>query len=73
VIFLNQCSGIEAPRVWLGETIRRGGRGSVSHGTDIIVGMTEGGLVVIASANARKRRANHQSGYWPHLQACILP
>jgi hypothetical protein len=29
--FLNQCSGIEAPRAWPGETIRRGARGSVSR------------------------------------------
>jgi hypothetical protein len=35
---------------------------------------------VSASANALKRRANHQSGhveakykFWPHLQARILP
>ncbi|XP_020407755.1 homeotic protein knotted-1-like [Zea mays] len=29
--FLNQCSGIEAPRVWLGETIWRGGREQYAH------------------------------------------
>jgi hypothetical protein len=44
------------------------------------VGMTEGGLTVNTSADARKRRVNHQSGHveakyklWPHLQARILP
>jgi hypothetical protein len=30
--FQNQCNGIEAPRAWPGETIMRGGRGSVSRG-----------------------------------------
>jgi hypothetical protein len=30
--FSNQCSGIGAPRAWPGETIMRGGRGSVSRG-----------------------------------------
>jgi hypothetical protein len=47
--------------------------GQSAAGTNMVVGMTEGGLAVITSANARKRRANHQSGYWPHLQAHILP
>jgi hypothetical protein len=44
------------------------------------VGMTEGGLTMGASADALKRRANHQSGHveakyklWPHLQARISP
>jgi hypothetical protein len=44
------------------------------------VGVTEGGLMVSTSADARERRANHQSGHveakyklWPHLQARILP
>jgi hypothetical protein len=44
------------------------------------VGVTEGGLTVGASADALKRRANHQSGHveakyklWPHMQARILP
>jgi hypothetical protein len=30
--FLNQCSGIEAPRAWPSETIRPRGHGSVSRG-----------------------------------------
>jgi hypothetical protein len=44
------------------------------------VGVTEGKLMVSTSADARKRRANHQSGHveakyklWLHLQARILP
>jgi hypothetical protein len=48
--------------------------------TDMAVGVTEGGLTVGASADALKRRANHQSGHveakyklWPHMQARILP
>jgi hypothetical protein len=43
------------------------------------VGMSEGGLTVSMSADARKRHADHQSGHveakyklWPHLQARIL-
>jgi hypothetical protein len=32
-------------------------------GTDVAVGVTEGGLTVITSANARKRRANRQSSF----------
>jgi hypothetical protein len=44
------------------------------------VGVTEGGLTVSTSVDARKRLANHQSGHveakyklWLHLQARILP
>jgi hypothetical protein len=71
--FLNQRSGIEAPRAWSGETIRRGGRGSVSRGD--------------RHGSWRDRRwdgddyvskhteAVRQSPIklWPHLQARILP
>jgi hypothetical protein len=32
-------------------------------GTDVAVGVTEGGLTVITSASARKRRANRQSSF----------
>jgi hypothetical protein len=49
-------------------------------GTDMAVGVTEGGLMVTTSAYARKRCANHQLGHveakyklWPHLQARIFP
>jgi hypothetical protein len=44
------------------------------------VGVTKGRLTMSASADALKRRANHQSSHveakyklWPHLQARILP
>jgi hypothetical protein len=71
--FSNQCSIIEAPRAWLGETIMRGGRGSVSRGDRH------------GSWRDRKRSGNdyvskhtkaaRQSPVkvWPHLQALILP
>jgi hypothetical protein len=57
-----------------------GAEGQSAEGTDMAVGMTEGGLTVSASADALKRHTNHQSGHveakyklWPHLQARILP
>jgi hypothetical protein len=73
VNFQNQYSGIEAPRAWPGETIMRGGRGSVSRG--------------YRRGNWRDRRrtgsdyvserteAAHQlpTRLWPHQQARILP
>jgi hypothetical protein len=44
------------------------------------VDVTEGGLIVAASADVLNQRANHRSGHieakyklWPHLQARILP
>jgi hypothetical protein len=37
-----------------------GAAGQSATGTDVVVGMTEGGLAVITSAGARKRRANRQ-------------
>jgi hypothetical protein len=40
-----------------------GATGQSAAGTDMAVGMTEGGLAVITSANARKRRANRQSSF----------
>jgi hypothetical protein len=53
--------------------------GQLAAGTDMAVDVTEGGLTVGASADALKRRANHQSGHveakyklWPHLQVRIL-
>jgi hypothetical protein len=71
--FLNQCSGIEAPCAWPDETTRSRDRGLVSRGTDMAVGVLEGRLTDSTSADERKQRANHQLGYWPHLQALILP
>jgi hypothetical protein len=54
--------------------------GQSAAGTDMAVGVTKGGLTVGASADALKRRTNHQSGHvkakyklWPHMQARILP
>jgi hypothetical protein len=47
--------------------------GQSTAGTDMTTGVTEGGLTVGASADAPKRRANHQSVHveakykiWPH-------
>jgi hypothetical protein len=37
------------------------------------VGMTEGGLAVITSANARKRRANRQSSFGPTYRLVSSP
>jgi hypothetical protein len=37
------------------------------------VGMTEGGLAVITSANARKRRANRQSSFGPTCRLVSSP
>jgi hypothetical protein len=54
--------------------------GQSAAGTDMAVGITEGGLMVGESVDALKQRANHQSGHveakyklWSHLQARILP
>jgi hypothetical protein len=63
--FLNQRSGIEAPRAWPGETIRRG--------TDMAVVVTEGELAVIMSARARKRRTNSQSCFGPTCRLVSFP
>jgi hypothetical protein len=56
-----------------------GATGQSAAGTDMAVGVTEGGLTVSASADALKQRTNHQSNHveakyklWPHLQARIL-
>jgi hypothetical protein len=37
------------------------------------VGMTEGGLAVITSANARKRRTNRQSSFGPTCRLVSSP
>jgi hypothetical protein len=37
------------------------------------VGVTEGGLTVITSANARKRRANRQSSFGPTCRLVSSP
>jgi hypothetical protein len=68
------------PHAWPDETTRRGAAGQSAVGTDMAVGVTEGGLTVSALVDALKRCANHQSSHvevkykiWPHLQAHILP
>jgi hypothetical protein len=50
-----------------------GAVGQSAAETNMAVGVTEGGLTGSTSADARKRRTNHQSGCWPHLQARIFP
>jgi hypothetical protein len=71
--FLNQCSGIEAPRAWPGETIRPGGRGSVSHGDRH--GSWRDRRWIGGDYVSKSTEAAHQSPVklWPHLQAHILP
>jgi hypothetical protein len=46
-----------------------GAAGQSAARADVTVGMTEGGLAVITSASAQKRRANHQSSFGP---TCML-
>jgi hypothetical protein len=71
--FLNQCSGIEAPRAWLSETVRRGSHGSVSRGDRHD---SRRARRRIGSDYVSKRmEAARQSliKLWPHLQAHVLP
>jgi hypothetical protein len=71
--FLNQCSGTEAPRAWPSETIRRGGRGSVSRGDRH--GSWHDRRWIGGDYVSKRTEAAHQSPIklWPHLQARILP
>jgi hypothetical protein len=46
--------------------------GQSAAGTGVAVGVAEGGLAVITSANARRLR-HSPIKLWPHLQARILP
>jgi hypothetical protein len=39
--------------------------GQSAAGTDLAVGVTEGGLIVITSASTQKRRANRLSSFGP--------
>jgi hypothetical protein len=71
--FLNQRSSIEAPRAWPSETIMRGATGQPAAGTDVAVGVIEGRLAVITSANARKRCANRQSSFGPTCRLVSSP
>jgi hypothetical protein len=57
-----------------------GAVGQSATGTDMLVDVIEGGLIVGTLADVLKQRANHRSGHveskyklWPHLQARILP
>jgi hypothetical protein len=50
-----------------------GGMGPSVAGTDVAVGVTEGGLTVITSASARKRRANRQSSFGPTYRLVSSP
>jgi hypothetical protein len=70
--FLNQCSGIEAPRAWPGETIRRGGHGLVSRGDRH--GSWRDRRRIGDDYVSKRTEAAHQSAIklWPHLQARIL-
>jgi hypothetical protein len=71
--FQNQCSGIEAPRVWPSKSIKCGGHGSVNRG-DRRGSWHDRGRTGSNYASERTEAA-HQSTIqlWPHLQACILP
>jgi hypothetical protein len=60
---LNHCSGNEAPRAWPDETTRRGGCRSVSRGDRYGSWRDQRKLTEGVSADALKRRANHQSGH----------
>jgi hypothetical protein len=39
----------------------------------VVVGVTEGGLAVVTSASARKRRADHQSSFSPTYRLVSSP
>ena len=80
VIFLNHCSGNEAPRARPDETTKCGGRGLVSRGDRYGSRSDRKRFTEGTSADALKRHANHQSShvkakykFWPHLQARMLP
>jgi hypothetical protein len=47
--------------------------GQSAVGTDMAVGVTEGGMAMITSANTRKRRANHQSSFGPTYRLVSSP
>jgi hypothetical protein len=47
--------------------------GQSAAGTDLAVGVTEGGLAAITTANAWKRRANRQSSFGPTCRLVSSP
>jgi hypothetical protein len=51
-IFINHDGGNEAPCTWPDGTARHGAVGQSAAGTDVAVGVTEGGLTVRASPDA---------------------
>jgi hypothetical protein len=71
--FSNQCSGIEAPRAWPGETIMRGGRGSVNRGDKrgSWCDRRRSGSDYVSKCTEAVRKLTVK--FWPHLQARILP
>jgi hypothetical protein len=73
VNFQNQCSGIETPRAWPSKNIKCGDHESVSRGTGVTVGVTEGGLAVVVSVSAQKQRANRQSSFGPTCRLVSSP
>ena len=50
-----------------------GAAGQSAAGTDMAVGVTEGGLAVITSARARKRRTNRKSSFGPTCRLVSSP
>jgi hypothetical protein len=50
-----------------------GAAGQLPAGTDMEDGMTEGGLAVIPSANARKQHTNRQSSFGPTCRLVSSP
>jgi hypothetical protein len=73
VNFQNQCSGIEAPHVWPGKTIKCGGHESVSRGD--MRGSWHDRRRTSSGYVSKRTEAARQSPIklWPHLQARILP
>jgi hypothetical protein len=50
-----------------------GAVGQSTAGTNVVVGVSDGGLAVITLANARKQRANHQSSFDPTCRLVSSP
>jgi hypothetical protein len=59
--------------VWPSETTMRGATGQSAAGTNVVVGVTEGGLAVITPASARKRRTNRQASFGPTCRLVSSP
>jgi protein subunit release factor A len=50
-----------------------GAAGQSTAGTDVAVSVTESGLAVITSANARKQHANRESSFGPTCRLVSSP